>query len=164
MNFTLVPTDFAWLGDVKMRDVLISNIKGRIEDAVHTVSQERTFGRTKEKATVTDVGGALIVEIRTGKDTRDEKGVNPHQMTALEGRTIPIRTAAGGLQFRKATRLSMMLGKFRHPGQQKRETVKNAVGAALSQSAEDVIKTKNTLEEMNPSPRLRDVIGLRRIS
>ncbi len=164
MSFYLVPADFAWLGDIQLREILISNIKARVEDAVHTVSQERVFGRTQEKARVIDVGDALIVEITSGKDTRDEKGVDPHQMTALEGKTIPIRTAAGGIQFRKATRLSLMLGKFKHPGIQKRETVKNAVGTALSKSAEDVIRTKNTLEEMNPSPRLRDVIGLRRMA
>jgi hypothetical protein len=161
MPFHLVPADFAWLSDVGLREVLLSNIKTRIEDAVHTVSQERVFRRTAEKARVIDVGNALIVEIQSGKDVAEEKGVEPHHMTQLENRTIPIRTAAGGVQFRRATRLSMMLGKFKHPGIQKRETVKQAVGQALSESAEVVIETKNQLEEMNPSPRLRDVIGIR---
>jgi len=161
MAFHLVPADFAWLSDVSLREVLMSNIKGRIEEAVRTVSKERVFQRTKEKARVIDVGNALIIEIKAGKDTAEEKGVPAHQMTQLEGETIPIRQAAGGITFRKASRLSMMLGKFRHPGTQKRETVKRAVDDAMAKSAEAVIEAKDKVEEMNPSPRLKDVIGLR---
>jgi hypothetical protein len=158
MGFYLVPADFAWLSDVNLRDALLSNIKAKVEEKVRDLTQERGFTKTPQTARVTDIGNALLVEVG---DVSEEKGVKPHVMTYLEGQTIPIRTAAGGVSFRKASRLSIMLGKFRNPGHERTDQVKRAIEGALSESAEAVIETKDQLEEGTPSPRLRDVLGIR---
>ena len=159
MGIYLVPADFAWLVDVRLREVLLSNFRERIEEAVRDLSMTRAVAKGTRNIRVLDAGNAIEVEVSGGRGVAMEKGVDPHQMTQLEGSVVPIKTPAGTI-FRKATRLSMMLGKWRHRGSEERNEVKGAIDRAFSNSAEAVMDTKAELLAMEP-PRVRDILGVR---
>lgn len=159
MGIHLVPADFAWLSDVRLREVLLANFRERVQEAVRDVAMSRGFLRGTGNVRVLDVGNAIEVELAGGKAVALEKGVRPHQMTQLEGRIVSIRTP-GGVAFRQASRLSLMMGKFRSRGFHGRHEVKAAIDRAFANSAEAVVEAKAELEAMSP-PRVRDIVGIR---
>lgn len=158
MGLYLVPTDTAWLNDARLRDVLLDNFKAKMEEAVRGLTLTREFSRGTEGIKVSAAGNAILVEITGGKAVAMEKGVAPHQMTYLEGSTVPVETPTGTV-FRKVTRLSLLLGKWNNPGFKGRERVKQAIKEAFADSAATVIETKNQLMEDSP-PRVRDILGV----
>lgn len=142
-----------------MHDTLSSNLRDRVIAAVQEVKRTREFIKTPEAIRVLEEPGRITVELQGGKALAIEKGVKPHQMRYLMGSTIPIRIGSGKLIFRKATPLSMMLGKWKHPGLEKKELVKKTIEKAMSGSAEAVMQTKADLQV--PSPvKLRTLLGV----
>jgi hypothetical protein len=159
MGFYLVPVDQHWLNDTRLRDVLVGNLKARIEEEIRSLNLTREFSKGTESIKVFEAGNAVVVEIRDGKGAALEKGVAPHQMTQLEGSTVPIKTAQGTI-FRKVTSLSLMMGKWRSRGFAARGRVKGAIDRTLSKSHEIVMDSKRQLLTAEP-PRIRDILGVR---
>lgn len=158
MRFTLVPADAAWLTDVRMRETLMANIRDRIQDSVRDLAGSRSFQKAPRDVRVYDAGDAVLVEIRDGQGVALEKGTASRQMAQLEGSTVPIKTPQG-VVFRKATRLSMILGRWNSKGLEKRQMVKGAIDRAMVGAADAVVETKRALEE-GSAPRVRDILGL----
>lgn len=159
MRVNLVPTDFAWLSDSRLRETLLANIREKVELSVRELAMTRAFAKVAQDVRVIDVGDSILVEV-PGRAGALERGAPPRQMTGLEGSTIPIKTASGGTIFRKATRLSMLLGKWKSEGTPKTQEVKGAIDRAMATSAETVGATKAALEDGSP-PRVRDILGIR---
>lgn len=158
MRFTLVPTDFAWLTDVRLRETLMGNIRARVEESVRDLAGSRVFQKAPRDVRVYDAGDAVMVEIRGGQGVALEKGTASRQMANLEGSVVPIKTPQG-VVFRKASRLSMILGRWRSKGLEERNMVKGAVDRAMVGMADAIVETKNDLEAGSP-PRVRDILGL----
>lgn len=159
MSFYLVPVDSSWLNDARLRDVLVGNLKARVQEQIQSLTLTREFAKGTENIRVFDAGNAVVVEIQDGKGVALEKGVQAHQMKAHEGATVPIRTAQGTI-FRKVTSLSLMMGKWRSRGFAARGRVKGAIDRTLRNSHEIVMDSKHQLLSAEP-PRIRDILGVR---
>lgn len=159
MRLFLVPVDFDWMNDVQLRDRLLENFRARVQESIGTLSGSRLFVKGHQDIQVQDAGNALIVEVKDKDAVAAEKGAPARQRIELEGSTIPIKTPTGTI-FRKATRLSMMLGKWREKPVMKTEAVKGAIDNAFAASADVVMETKAQIKGMTP-PRVRDILGVR---
>lgn len=158
MGLALVPAGADWLGDVRLKDSILANVKARIEQAVKETTMVREFRDASNNIRVHDVGGALEVTV-DGEAVGLEKGVPAHQMVNQEGSVIPIKTV-DGIAFRKVTRLSLMMGKWRSKGLPARGAVKGAIQKAMSGLAEATREAEDQLAGGN-TPRVRDILGVR---
>jgi len=160
MGLYLVPTDQGHLADVGLKDQVLANIREKLEIAINDMANDPRIVDKPDDVKVIDMGNAIHVEVRGGKDVALEQGVHPHQMLKHEGSVVPIKTKSGEVIYRKVTRLSILKGKFVNPGRQGRQRVKERVSNVLGRSAESVVEAKETLEG-HRLPRLRDVLGVR---
>ena len=159
MRFALVPADVSWLSDQRFRETLTANIKAKVEESVREMALSREFSKVPRDVQVTDLGSAVLVEVKDDEGVALEKGVEPGQMRQLEGSVVPIKTPTGTI-FRKVTSLSLMLGRWRRKSAPAEEPVKNAIHKAMDSSGEAVAQTKGDLETAAP-PKVRDILGVR---
>lgn len=155
MRATLVPADAGWVPTPSFREALLATIREKIELSVRELSTSRAFARVPQDIRVSQTADALIVELPPA-----EKGSPPRQRTDLEGKTIPITTSTGQTIFRKATRLSMMFGRWKTEGKPAERQVKGAIDRAMSDLGGAAIAAKGEVEAGAP-PRVRDILGIR---
>ena len=160
MGMFLVPIDEEWLADSRLSQVLTANLRDRILGAINEARQTREFRRTPEAIRVLEGTNSVTVEVKGGKAIAIEKGVKAHQMRYLEGSTVPVKTPLGTV-IRRATPLSMLKGKWQHPGTPPKKIVKQAIEKAMAGSAEAVVDTKRELMSHRPA-RIREILGMRR--
>lgn len=156
----LVPIDEEWLADSRLGQVLAANLRDRVLVAVNEARQTREFRGTPDAIKVMEGPNFVTVEVKGGKAVAIEKGVKPHQMRYLEGSTVPVKTPLGSV-IRRATPLSMMKGKWQHPGTPPKKIVKQAIEKAMASSAEAVVDTKRELMSHRPA-RIREILGMGR--
>jgi hypothetical protein len=158
MNIRLVPADFDWMVDARLRQALLDRFRDRVDQSIRDATLQRAMKRGTADVKVMDVGNAIEVQIQDRDLAALEKGKSPGQMVHLEGSTVPIQTPSGPI-FRKATRLSMILGKWNSKGVQKRELVKGAIDKAFADSGDAVMEARDEVQG-NAPPRVRDILGI----
>lgn len=159
MRATLVPVNTAWTSTPSLREALLSNLREKVELSVRELAGSRAFSRVAQDIRVAQTSDALVIEL-PGAATEGERGRIPRQMTELEGKVIPIVTASGNTIFRKATRLSMMFGKWKTEGNPARRQVKGAIDRAMAGLGDAAVAAKDDVESGAP-PRVRDILGVR---
>ena len=116
--------------EMRARDLIMAQIK--------KVSRERlgpkeTFSRN---ITVHTGNGKLNVVFRNMITYWREVGTKPHRMTALKGKTVPIRDrVTGEVRFRKVSLRDLMYGKWLHPGTEGKNIIRD-----IMESVEEIIK------------------------
>lgn len=155
MRATLTPTDVGWMSHAALRETLLSNIREKVELSVRELAGSRAFVKVAQDVRVTQADGAIVVELPAAQ----ENGTPARQRTELLGKVIPIATSTGTI-FRKATSLSMMLGRWQTKGSPARREVKGAIDRAMATVGDAVSEAKDQIEAGAP-PRVRDILGVR---
>jgi hypothetical protein len=160
MGLALVPADFQWLADARLKGAVVANMKARVEQSVREITMMRAFREGSKNVRVHEVGDAIEVSVEGSRAVGLERGIPAHQMVSQEGATVPIKTP-NGLAFRKVTRLSLLMGKWRSKGElEGRGQVKQAIGRAMTGLAEAAVEAKGELTGQS-IPRVRDILGVR---
>lgn len=126
-----------------VEEELEKNIKSGIYGDLPTDWLDKIHVRVSE--------GEVSVQTTDPAIQAHEEGVEPHAMTYLQGKTIPIEEDAAGNEgpvFRKCTVQSLMQGKFFHPGMEGKGFITDAIEAAVERGPE-LINAAHRADEQN---------------
>lgn len=158
MNIRLEPAESDLMVGTRLEQALLDRVKDRVDRSMRDSVLSRALRTPTADVQVTNVGNAITVEVSDPGLVRAEKERPARQMIELEGSVVPIKTPQGTI-FRKATRLSMILGKWTTKGAARRGEVKAAIDRSFSDSADALLEAKEDVRT-NAPPRVRDVLGI----